>query len=77
RRVAGALMLARGTALADQLFLPIWVESSVVAHQLYLQHGFLDVENCRFITERWDASYHLMRRPARGEEGVRSLRRSG
>ncbi|TKX18257.1 acetyltransferase (GNAT) domain-containing protein 13 [Elsinoe australis] len=40
RRGAGSMMLKWGTALADQLFLPAWVESSPNGSLLYRTHGF-------------------------------------
>lgn len=55
-------LLRWGCDLADHLMTPIWLESSVMAHNLYLTHGFVDIEHSRVVMEKWDIEYYLMRR---------------
>ncbi|PGH15914.1 hypothetical protein AJ79_02081 [Helicocarpus griseus UAMH5409] len=50
-----------GLHLASHLMVPIWIESSVMAHPLYLKHGFVDVEHSRVVMGKWDIEYYLMR----------------
>lgn len=44
RRGAGGLLLKWGTDLADELGIPIYLESSPGGHELYLRYGFEDKE---------------------------------
>ncbi|KAH8733199.1 acyl-CoA N-acyltransferase [Phaeosphaeriaceae sp. PMI808] len=44
RRGAGGLLLKWGTKIADELGIPIYLESSGPGHLLYLNHGFNDVD---------------------------------
>lgn len=44
RRGIGSMMLKWGCDLADQLFLPAWVEASPEGNFLYRRFGFMDVE---------------------------------
>ncbi|KAL1874780.1 hypothetical protein VTK73DRAFT_199 [Phialemonium thermophilum] len=44
RRGAGALMMQWGCDLADQLFLPGWIEASPEGNHLYRRYGFYDLE---------------------------------
>ncbi|KAK2813729.1 hypothetical protein FQN50_000127 [Emmonsiellopsis sp. PD_5] len=55
-------LLKWGRDLADHLMVPIWLESSIEAHNLYLHHGFDDVEPSRMVMGKWDIEYSLMRR---------------
>ncbi|USP79035.1 glycoside hydrolase family 92 protein [Curvularia clavata] len=43
-RGAGSLLLDWGKKKADELGLPIYLESSTAGHRLYQKHGFEDVE---------------------------------
>jgi hypothetical protein len=54
----GAKMMLWGCQLADQLFLPGWVESSVMAAPLYRKFGFQDYEPVAAGTGGW-----TMKRP--------------
>lgn len=38
------MMMKWGCGLADQLFLPGWIEASPEGNYLYTQHGFYDLE---------------------------------
>jgi hypothetical protein len=38
------MMMKWGCDLADQLFLPGWIEASPEGNYLYKQHGFYDLE---------------------------------
>ncbi|KAF2220741.1 hypothetical protein BDZ85DRAFT_267075 [Elsinoe ampelina] len=58
RRGAGSMMLKWGVDLADQLFLPAWVEASEAGSMLYQTHGFA-------IHVKKEGSGTLMYRPAR------------
>ncbi|GAB1312410.1 N-acetyltransferase domain-containing protein [Madurella fahalii] len=42
RQGAGGLMMQWGCDLADQLFLPAWIEASPEGNHLYRRHGFYD-----------------------------------
>ena len=44
KRGAASTLLKWGTERADQLGLPVYLESSHVAHGLYGRHGFKDAE---------------------------------
>ncbi|KAI4718001.1 hypothetical protein E4T48_05761 [Aureobasidium sp. EXF-10727] len=44
RRGIGSMMLQWGCDLADQLFLPSWVEASPTGNFLYRKHGYADVD---------------------------------
>lgn len=58
------MMLKWGCDLADQLFLPAWVEASPMGNYLYRRFGFRDVE----INEEGDVMQgSVMRREAKVE----------
>lgn len=44
RRGAGGMLLKWGTDKADELGLPVYLESSPEGHNLYLKYGFQDME---------------------------------
>ena len=44
RKGAAALMMQWGCDLADQLFLPAWIEASEEGNHLYRRYGFVDFE---------------------------------
>ncbi|OJD22763.1 hypothetical protein ACJ73_05888 [Blastomyces percursus] len=50
-----------GRDLAKHLMVPIWLESSMMAHPVYLKHGFVDVEHDRYLMGKWDVEYYVMR----------------
>jgi GNAT superfamily N-acetyltransferase len=43
-RGAGALLMKWGTEKADELGLPVYLESSPKGHRFYQRHGFKDLE---------------------------------
>lgn len=43
-RGAGSALLDWGKMKADELGLPIYLESSAVGHGFYMKHGFHDIE---------------------------------
>ena len=58
------MMLKWGCDLADQLFLPAWVEASPMGNHLYRRFGFRDVE----VNEEGDVMQgSVMRREAKVE----------
>ncbi|EEH50606.1 uncharacterized protein PADG_06685 [Paracoccidioides brasiliensis Pb18] len=50
-----------GRDLADHLMVPITLESSMMAHPLYLKYGFVDVEHSRVVMGKWDIEYYQMK----------------
>lgn len=67
-------MVKWGCDLADRLFLPMWVESSVAGHRLYLQNGFEDVEDVNTKKGKYVSHYFHMKRPQKVSKMVgRSL----
>jgi ribosomal protein S18 acetylase RimI-like enzyme len=65
RRGIGSMMLQWGCDLADQLFLPSWVEASPTGNFLYRKYGYTDVD----VKKGGDMAGSLMRR----EVKVRSI----
>ncbi|THY28296.1 hypothetical protein D6D01_03925 [Aureobasidium pullulans] len=61
RRGIGSMMLQWGSDLADQLFLPSWVEASPAGNFLYRKFGYKDVE----VNESGEMQGSTMRREAR------------
>lgn len=47
RQGAGGMMMQWGCDLANQLFLPAWVEASPEGNHLYRRHGFYDIGKSR------------------------------
>ncbi|KAA8566864.1 hypothetical protein EYC84_009963 [Monilinia fructicola] len=70
---AGSLLMQYGTAIADSLNLPAFIEGTVIAKHLYESHGFMATPN-RYIEvevpEKWSArpkiEYFFYERPRRG-----------
>jgi GNAT superfamily N-acetyltransferase len=58
RRGIGSMMLQWGCDLADQLFLPSWVEASPTGNFLYRKYGYTDVD----VKKGGDMAGSLMRR---------------
>ncbi|KAF9635054.1 Protein of unknown function DUF1295 [Lasiodiplodia theobromae] len=66
-RGCASALVRNGCEMADCLFLPVWVESSPMAEQLYRKHGFDLV--CRpdhVRNSKYDMSGPVLRREARG-----------
>lgn len=66
-RGAGSLLLNWGTKKADELGLPIYLESSPAGHRLYQKHGFEDVQIFQADFRPYGGPIHgqpLMIRPA-------------
>ncbi|THV69775.1 hypothetical protein D6D28_05643 [Aureobasidium pullulans] len=61
RRGIGSMMLQWGSDLADQLFLPSWVEASPAGNFLYRKFGYKDIE----VNESGEMQGSTMRRAAR------------
>ncbi|THY50228.1 hypothetical protein D6C97_07083 [Aureobasidium pullulans] len=61
RRGIGSMMLQWGSDLADQLFLPSWVEASPAGNFLYRKFGYKDIE----VNESGEMQGSTMRREAR------------
>ncbi|THY79104.1 hypothetical protein D6C93_10157 [Aureobasidium pullulans] len=61
RRGIGSMMLQWGSDLADQLFLPSWVEASPAGNFLYRKFGYKDIE----VNESGEMQGNTMRREAR------------
>ncbi|THX56069.1 hypothetical protein D6D06_04544 [Aureobasidium pullulans] len=61
RRGIGSMMLQWGCDLADQLFLPSWVEASPAGNFLYRKFGYKDIE----VNESGEMQGSTMRREAR------------
>ncbi|EXJ82192.1 hypothetical protein A1O3_06005 [Capronia epimyces CBS 606.96] len=69
RRGAGGLLIEWGLAIADDRHLPVYLESSPMAHSLYLKYGFYDIDQLR-LDPKWnygtaDPTIYFMRRDAR------------
>ncbi|EEP82283.1 predicted protein [Uncinocarpus reesii 1704] len=64
-RGIGSRLLQWGAELADHMMLPLWLESSTMAHGLYLRHGFFDKIHCRLVMGKWDIEYFIMKRNPR------------
>ncbi|KEQ85175.1 hypothetical protein M438DRAFT_318351 [Aureobasidium pullulans EXF-150] len=60
RRGIGSMMLQWGSDLADQLFLPSWVEASPAGNFLYRKFGYKDIE----VNESGEMQGSTMRREA-------------
>ncbi|PGH02832.1 hypothetical protein GX51_04444 [Blastomyces parvus] len=58
-----------GHDLANHLMVPIWLESSMMAHPVYLKHGFVDIEHDRYLMGKWDVEYYVMRWEPKTAEG--------
>ncbi|OAX79202.1 hypothetical protein ACJ72_06480 [Emergomyces africanus] len=58
--IAGQL-IKWGCELANHLMVPVWLEASMMAHPVYLKHGFVDIEHSRCVMGRWDIEYYVMR----------------
>ncbi|KAH9884420.1 acyl-CoA N-acyltransferase [Xylariomycetidae sp. FL2044] len=65
RRGAGSMMMQWGCDLADQLFLPAWIEASPEGNALYRKYGFYDLEPARGGLQGTN-----MRRDARTKQGA-------
>ncbi|CAD0048265.1 unnamed protein product [Aureobasidium pullulans] len=61
RRGIGSMMLQWGCDLADQLFLPSWVEASPAGNFLYRKFGYKDIE----VNESGEMQGSTMKREAR------------
>ncbi|EGE85944.1 hypothetical protein BDDG_08889 [Blastomyces dermatitidis ATCC 18188] len=57
-----------GRDLANHLMVPIWLESSMMAHPVYLKHGFVDIEHGHYLMGKWDVEYYVMRREPKTAE---------
>lgn len=57
------MMLQWGCDLADQLFLPSWVEASPTGNFLYRKHGYKDVD----VKKGGDMAGSVMRREGRAQ----------
>ncbi|KAL1636566.1 hypothetical protein SLS56_001151 [Neofusicoccum ribis] len=70
---AGSLQVQWGTALADQLLVPWYVEGTPAGHRLYAANGAADLEKVRFEVkgkasdgrQAWVSEYTMMRREPR------------
>ncbi|KAE9399193.1 hypothetical protein BT96DRAFT_994163 [Gymnopus androsaceus JB14] len=66
---AGSMQVQWGTTLADQLFVPMYIEGTPTGHHLYAKNGAADLEKVRFeiknprdLKEIWINEYTMMRR---------------
>ncbi|EDN05688.1 GNAT family acetyltransferase [Histoplasma capsulatum] len=50
-----------GCDLASHLMVPVWLEASIMAHPVYLRHGFVDIEHGHYVMGKWDVEYYVMR----------------
>lgn len=78
---AGSMQVQWGTALADQLLVPWYVEGTPAGHKLYAANGAADLEKVRFVAPaggkeasgeaasdgrgEWVSEYTMMRREPR------------
>ncbi|KLJ08107.1 hypothetical protein EMPG_16450 [Blastomyces silverae] len=58
-----------GRGLANHLMVPIRLESTMIAHPVYLKHGFVDIEHARYVMGKWDVEYYVMRWEPKAAEG--------
>ncbi len=69
RRGAGAMLVKWGFEKADELGLPIYLESTTSAHQFYKNLGFKDIEMYKLDLGKFDGPVHeqpmMMREPVK------------
>lgn len=63
RKGLGKMMVRWGSAAADALMLPIWLEGSEQGQGLYRQFGYVAREPVRIQSGKFTAEYLIMRRP--------------
>ncbi|KAK2829935.1 hypothetical protein FQN49_007112 [Arthroderma sp. PD_2] len=58
----GGSLVNWGIQLSKQMMLPLWVESSTTAYNLYVRHGFKDQIRSKVIIGSWDIEYSILKR---------------
>ncbi|EKG20959.1 Protein of unknown function DUF1295 [Macrophomina phaseolina MS6] len=70
RRGCGAMLVRMGCDIADQMFVPAWVESSPIGQHLYSSFGFKEVARPEIKNRKYNLTGPVMRREARGPATV-------